>query len=172
MKPRSGMALGCLILAACCVFSTRQEPLAAQQKKSLRARLKSAVRDKQAWTLDEAMAQLSLYPKDVYLQYVALQLAQRERRGDEIATQIEQLLGDEVRQQRMERVNRVDLFSIFTGALAVQESLQLDAMRGPTTRRRAFGGMPGPELRGDLPDNMKKAPPPAQKTIPKTDPVP
>ena len=45
MKPRSGMALGCLILAACCVFSTRQEPLAAQQKKSLRARLKSAVRE-------------------------------------------------------------------------------------------------------------------------------
>jgi hypothetical protein len=34
---------------------------------------------------------------------------------------------------RTERTNRVDLFSIFTGALAVQESLQLDTMRGNTT---------------------------------------
>src|SRR5205807_10032351 len=89
----------------------------------------------------------------------ALQLARREHRADEIGAQIESLIGDEVRQQRMERANRVDLFSIFTGALAVQESLQLDTMRGEGARRGPPGGrMPVPSPGGDRPDT-KKAPP-------------
>jgi hypothetical protein len=164
MKARYRIVLGWLILAVLCLCSTHLEPLAAQQKKSLKARLKSAFKDKQAWPLDEAMAQLSLYPRDAYLQYVALQLARREQRGDEIATHIEQLVSDEVRQQRIGRANRADLFSIFSGALAVQESLQLDTMRGPPS-----GRMPVP---GPRPGNMKKAPAPAPKTTPKTEPPP
>src|SRR5947209_2592613 len=173
MKPR--IILGWLILAVLFAFSTHQEPAAAQQKKSLKARLKSALKDKQAWTLDEVMAQLNLYPKDAYLQYVALQLARREHRADEIGAQIESLIGDEVRQQRMERANGVDLFSIFSGALAVQESLQLDTMRGEGARRGPPGGrMPVPSPGGARPD-MKKAPPPekdAGKAEPGTTPPP
>ena len=78
------------------------------------------------FTLDEALQQLRLYPKDAYLQYVALQLARRENRVDKIARQVDGILGNEEGNRR----DQVDLFSIFTGALAVQESLQLDTMRG------------------------------------------
>src|SRR5436190_12824561 len=87
-----------------------------------------------AFTLDEALRQLRLYPKDAYLQYVALQLARRENRVDEIAAQIR---GNDWNGAAGRR-DDVDLFSIFTGALAVQESLQLDTMRGqPLQRNRA-----------------------------------
>jgi hypothetical protein len=93
-----------------------------------------------AWTLDEAMHQLRLYPQDAYLQYVALQLAHREGVGkaEEVGGQIERLFGGDAVPGGNERVNRVDLFSLFSGALAVQESLQLDTMRGrrPEARRR------------------------------------
>lgn len=83
------------------------------------------------WTLGEALAQLELYPQDAYLQYVALQLARRENKTDETAPKIEKLLfGESSFGGNAERRNRVDLFGIFTGALAVQESLQLDTMRG------------------------------------------
>src|SRR5919199_1152134 len=86
-----------------------------------------------AWTADEVMAQLRVYPRDPYLQYVALQLARRENRlaaaGDEVAQVAG--LGDDRRQRSAQRRDRVDLFSVFSGALAVQESLQLDSMRGP-----------------------------------------
>src|SRR5713226_668445 len=136
MKPRSSIVVGWLVLTVLFVSLADQEPLAGQEKKSLKSRLKKALRGQPAWTIDEAMAQLRLYPRDAYLQYVALQLARREQREDEIARQIEQFLGDEVRQQRNQRANRADLFNIFTGALAVQESLQLDTMRGERARRQ------------------------------------
>ncbi|HEX8141645.1 MAG TPA: hypothetical protein VF553_03560 [Pyrinomonadaceae bacterium] len=96
----------------------------------------TVVRSQQAWTLEEALAQLQLYPDDAYLQYVALQLARRQNRLAEIAGRIESLIartsGADARSQR---TNRVELFSIFTGALAVQESLQLDTMRGNNPAR-------------------------------------
>src|SRR5206468_759506 len=38
--------------------------------------------------------------------------------------------GDDWRVARMERRNRVDLFNVFSGALAVHESLQMDTMLG------------------------------------------
>jgi hypothetical protein len=86
---------------------------------------------KSAWTSEEALAQLHDYPRDPYLQYVAMQMARREK-NDDVYREIEQLLANEGRlEQREGRVGSVDLFSIFTGALAVQESLQLDTMRGP-----------------------------------------
>lgn len=90
---------------------------------------KPATPAKQAWTLDEALAQLAVYPRDPYLQYVALQLGHREKRP-EAADRVAHLLGDEARERRAARRDRVDLFSVFSGALAVQESLQLDTMRG------------------------------------------
>ncbi len=84
------------------------------------------------FTLDESLQQLRLYPKDAYLQYVALQLARRENRVEEIARQVDTIRGNEEWTRRAGRRDQVDLFSIFTGALALQESLQLDTMRGRT----------------------------------------
>ncbi|HYT93784.1 MAG TPA: hypothetical protein VEL76_34005, partial [Gemmataceae bacterium] len=86
-----------------------------------------------AWKLNEALEQLKLYPRDPYLQYVVLQLARREQRLDEVTKQVDEILfGRSLSPLGLtpDRRQRVDLFSLFTGALAVQESLQLDTMRG------------------------------------------
>ena len=92
------------------------------------------------WTLSEAQEQLDFYPKDPYLQYVTLQLARRDKQLDPVADQVNQIIARSSGGNRFnnERVNDVDLFSLFTGALAVQESLQLDAMRGSPPRPRPF----------------------------------
>jgi hypothetical protein len=84
------------------------------------------------WSLDEAMAQLSSYPNDAFLQYVALQLAMRESKLEQTIQQLETLRRDAGLEMSAAQGRRasVDLFSLFTGALAVQESLQLDTMRG------------------------------------------
>ena len=112
-------------------------------QQSVRGQEKTPNTPRSAWTLDEAMAQLRLYPKDPFLQYVALQLARRENSVNDVVSQIEQLADTDARFQRNERANRVDLFSVFTGALAVQESLQLDSMRGDGRRTpRGVSGMP------------------------------
>ncbi|MHB1037642.1 MAG: hypothetical protein ACYC35_24170 [Pirellulales bacterium] len=95
-----------------------------------RAEGKTPAKTARAWTLDEALAQLALNPKDVYLQYVALQLGREENRFLEATAKIEEWRFRP--NWRTGRRNEVDLFSIFTGALAVQESLQLDTMRGET----------------------------------------
>jgi hypothetical protein len=98
----------------------------------------------QAWTLDEAMEQLRLFPNDAYLQYVALQLARREKQIDPVAAEVARLIGGANGFGRVnERVNDIDLFSLFTGALAVQESLQLDAMRGGRRPVNALAVRPG-----------------------------
>ena len=78
-----------------------------------------------AWTLEQAKRQMTLNPEDPYLQYVALQLARTQGRTNEVAQAIDQF----TRGRRRGRGRDVDLFALFTGALAVQESLQLDAMR-------------------------------------------
>lgn len=110
------------------------------------------------WTLDEALGQLELYPHDAYLQYVALQLARRGG-GAELKRVVESLRGPAWRRGQRGGAGRraqIDLFSLTTGALAVQESLQLDAMtadvdggfvdRGQRARRRrsqtVFHGTP------------------------------
>lgn len=90
-----------------------------------------------AWRLDDALAQLDRYPNDPYLHYVALQLARREGRVDAVAKQVEQAVRSDSPAPEAGRRDRVDLLSIFTGALAVQESLQLDTMRQTTPRREA-----------------------------------
>jgi hypothetical protein len=99
---------------------------------------KTPPKTKRAWTLEEAQTALALQPHDPYLQYVVLQLARRENKQDEAAKAIEGLLrmqNDDARG----RTSRADLFSIFTGALAVQESLQLDTMRRDTRDRNRRG---------------------------------
>ena len=70
---------------------------------------------------------MRLYPKDPYLQYVALQLARQQGRFKEVEGEVRQLLTRSTGQDRRQDVN---LFGMFSGALAVQESLQLDTMVG------------------------------------------
>ncbi len=77
------------------------------------------------WTYEEASAQLQLYPRDAYLQYVLLQLARREHKTDQVSQVWPRAAGS-----RFDGGNArdVDLFSMFSGALAVQESLQIERM--------------------------------------------
>src|SRR5579859_435274 len=103
-------------------------PLAGQEKETKTKTAKVSP----SWTLDDAMAHLELYPRDAYVQYVAMQLARRENKLEAISAQIERMAGLSARQRRNDRARGVDLFSLFSGALAVQESLQFDAMRGDT----------------------------------------
>ncbi len=79
-----------------------------------------------AWTMESAIQQLQLYPRDPYLQYVVLQLNQREGNAYDAEALLRQTMGRGRRGNA--NIANVDLFSIFSGALAVQESLQLDAM--------------------------------------------
>ena len=101
-----------------------------------RASAEPPAKPNSAWTLDEAMAQLAVHPRDPYLQYVALQLARRENRLEATEGRVAQAVNPGIdsaqgrRERAAQRRDRVDLFSIFSGALAVQESLQLDSMRG------------------------------------------
>ncbi|MHB8861463.1 MAG: DUF1559 family PulG-like putative transporter [Pirellulaceae bacterium] len=94
------------------------------------------------WSFDEAIAQLRLYPRDPYLQYVVLQLARRENKTQAVIQEMDWLTrqGDWQRG----RADQVNLFSVFTGALAVQESLQLDTMIDPNAVRLP-GATPVPE---------------------------
>jgi hypothetical protein len=113
-------------------------PVIGQEKESPKGSENKTAKVSTGWTLDEAMAHLDLYPRDVYVQYVALQLAARENKLDAISPQIEQIIGLSARQQWGDRARQVDLFSLFSGALAVQESLQMDAMRGNGPPRREY----------------------------------
>ena len=106
--------------------------LAALAPKSL---AQDARQGAQAWTVKEAYEQLVLNPRDPFLQYVAMQLARREQQTEDWAARIGKLIGPSVPNPR--RAGAVDLFDLFSGALAVQESLQLETMRG--TGRRLSG---------------------------------
>ena len=95
---------------------------------------------KLAWTADEAQRELALNPGDPFLQYVVLQLAHDEAEKQNAA--------DAWRLQLLERRGRVDAFNLFTGALAVQESLQLDAMTGAMNPRGPTKIVPFEKLQG------------------------
>ena len=127
MKPRPKAAVCCLVSAAVFLVSA----LVASPRGGAQGR---EALTRQAWTLDEAAAALALQPRDAYLQYVVLQLARRAGRFDEVEPRVRRLAGADA-DPRAERGRGTDLFSLFTGALAVQESLQLDAMRSVTPRR-------------------------------------
>ena len=79
----------------------------------------------QPWSLDEIQRELALRPDDAYLQYVGMQLARRGGDHVDFANRLQRLV-----QTRRDRQGDVDVFTLFTGALAVQESLQLDTLRG------------------------------------------
>jgi hypothetical protein len=111
----------------------------------------------QAWTYDEAISQLKLYPKDAYLQYVVLQLGRRENRLAEASAELDRLLGNAARRQANERAEGVDLFNIFSGALAIQESLQLDTMRAGQSVRAGPEVKDGPINRGSGRPQVKGA---------------
>jgi hypothetical protein len=84
-----------------------------------------------AWTFEEAMAQQQLYPDDVCLQYIAMKVAQRQGLNPvDTISEWQQL-----RNRAQVRFEGVDLFTIFSGSLAVQESLQLDAMQDRRAER-------------------------------------
>jgi hypothetical protein len=135
MGPHLSRMIRLLVVAGLLIGIASSGRAPGQIKKSLRSRVKQAIqKGSSAWTVEEAMAQLQLYPHDPYLQYVVMTLADREGAKQQVAEQIDQLVNRDIRQ---ERAREVDLFSIFTGALAVQESLQLSALRGPQ------GNMPG-----------------------------
>jgi len=100
---------------------------------------------KRAWTFDEVMRGLHRSPRDPYLQYLAIQIGRRENR----LAEAQNFLRGGRFPRGMGRRERVDLFNTFTGALAVQESLQLDTMLGDAMddngpRQSLFApGLPG-----------------------------
>jgi hypothetical protein len=130
MKRRAQVALSWVALIALLTCPAGRATRATHAP--LAQEVVSPRRSPQAWTLDEALAQLTLFPRDAYLQYVALQLARRAGRFVEVYQRIQASLPEERAAVRAGRRNSVDLFSIFTGALAMQESLQLDTMRAAT----------------------------------------
>jgi hypothetical protein len=109
-----------------------------------------------AWTLDEALEQLGLHPNDAYLQYVAMQLGKRAGRENEVFNLLDRL-GRDAFGGVGDRESRADLFATFTGALALQEGLQLDTMRGERPGRRFA---PGARVQppGELRPEPKKPP--------------
>jgi hypothetical protein len=106
--------------------------------------------------LEAALAQLRFFPRDPYLQYVVLQLARRENCLDEVASAVETAVG-------VSDHDDVNLYSIFTGALAVQESLQLRTMRA----RNQTGIETGASAPSPPPDAAPPAPGPEQAPTPR-----
>lgn len=115
-----------LRLALLLVLALAPQPLAAQLPERRPA----------AWTLDDAMKELGYHPNDPYLQYVTLQLALREGKEDAIAGTINRINGGNPPGRRP------NLFDTFTGAVAIQENLQLDTMQGRRGREPERAGPP------------------------------
>lgn len=92
-----------------------------------------------AWTLKEVLEQLKTNPHEPCLQYFALVLATRTETCQEDLSTVNQILGQIVSANT--QANTTDLLSIFGGAAAVQESLQLEAMAPQlvTTQVQAYG---------------------------------
>ena len=93
-----------------------------------------AAKRSHAWTKDEALAELRLRPRDPYLQFVAAQLS--EPQAPPAALNRQPPAVDALRATAANRNRAIDLFSIFSGSLAIQESLQLDALTqaGPASK--------------------------------------
>src|SRR5215213_11802774 len=88
MKRRAQLVLGWVALVAVLVCSTGPAAVTSSAQAPPQ-------RTPQAWTLSEALAQLTLYPRDAYLQYVALQLARRAGRFVEVYQRIQASLPSE-----------------------------------------------------------------------------
>jgi hypothetical protein len=120
------------------------------------------------WTFNEAVSRLVLSPHDAYLQYVVLQLGRRGGREQEAVAAVEgrrpawlDLLGGD-----RGRRARADLFATFTGALAIQESLQLDTMRGDQPDQPPRPQPPGTPLPRPKPKEPKESVPIGKLTGP------
>ncbi len=104
------------------------------------------------WTRDAAIQQLQQHPDDAYLQFVAMQLL----RDAQESAQVQQWLPRRVDPRfGVQRNARIDLYSIFSGSLAIQESLQLDAMTG---NQRDDPGLPSIPIDGLSGPNVKSHP--------------
>lgn len=101
-----------------------------------------------SWTFEEAEQQLQMYPKDLFLQYVTLKLAQRDSLG---VSHLPMLQERTRRQESFDRNAEVDLFSLFSGSLAVQESLQLDAMQPRSSFNQTPASQPSGDATKDVP---------------------
>jgi hypothetical protein len=123
LRVRVALAVTAIAIGALALVPTRAAPPKARPRTPT----------PQAWTLDEALAQLELYPRDPYLQYVAMQLGRRDDRFGFVSGEVTKFMNQT--QEPLNRRDQVDLYSTFTGALAVQESLQLDTMRRLDGRR-------------------------------------
>ena len=97
------------------------------------------------WTRDAAIRQLQLYPHDAYLQFVAMQLSQNRQEAAQAQQWLPQPFDPRFGVQRNSRIN---LYSIFSGSLAIQESLQLDAMTGSQPVDTARRSVPIDTLEG------------------------
>jgi hypothetical protein len=132
-----GITLLC-VLVAILPGQGREKPAKPGQGREKPA--SSATKSTQAWTFEEALEQLRHSPRDPYLQYVAFQLARREKDAAAAIEQVEATL-PHLGGRGEGRESQVDLFSIFTGSLAVQESLQLDTLRASTPNAEKVSGV-------------------------------
>ena len=102
-----------------------------------------------AWTRKDALESLQLHSRDPYLQFVLMQLSKTPAEAAEARRYLPASVSR--RQQWAQRNQQIDLFSIFSGSLAIQESLQLDAMTGTDTdhdadRTVAVASLTGPSV--------------------------
>jgi hypothetical protein len=91
--------------------------------------------------IEQALAELEASPRDPWLQFQVLQLARRAGKLEAYDTVVRRLT-------RPDGARAIDLFDLFTGALAVQESLQLDLLRAAATRPVAASTVPVATLAG------------------------
>ncbi|MBX3443768.1 MAG: hypothetical protein KF774_15270 [Planctomyces sp.] len=93
-----------------------------------------------AWTIDSAEAAFRQAPDDPFAQYLLLQLAKSTNQMHRAERAFEQ--ADRARARNRGRTNDVDLFSLFSGAVAVQESLQLDTLAPEAVNASAMSFQP------------------------------
>ncbi len=86
----------------------------------------------ETWSSKRAMEHLQWYPRDSFRQYVFLQLAHREGKAEQATRMADRLRARDSWGDR----RQVNLFAIFSGALAVQESMQLEALTPGRNRNR------------------------------------
>ncbi len=127
MKPSLAAVVLCLS-GAFLVLSPPRPALRAEKQQPDAAAKKTVKVAGYAWTPEEAAAQLQLHPRDPFLQYALLQWERRQQPLDMPPERepAEDMFG-------ANRREGLDLFSLFSGTLAIQESLQRDAL----TRRRS-----------------------------------
>lgn len=99
-----------------------------------------------AWSIQEAHDALSQRPRDPYLQFVVAQLSSID--GQPVFQERPDDAGFQRRQMAANRFEAVDLFSIFSGSLAIQESLQLDALTRSSSYSNEEPKIPTNTLRG------------------------